>query len=568
MNYRQWYEKARALIRGRDGEGGPAWFDRAIPKKRHCAEEASPARPLYHRKPGDGTAHIDELKTAAAPGSYEAPAGPGGSVPHQVNSKGCATFVRTMGIAGLVLILLGAITAGGMYWMGGKIVSSYMDILPVLSEKTGFSLENITYDRGFFTSDAVTRCTIPWPDRPEAGAPPLSVELRHHIRHGPLAFFHTPGGKKTIKPVLAVVETRVVLPVETRRALGPPAEHATGDLDIRDITIVAPGGNGTNHLRIPAFAWRPGRGVTVQCKGISSDISFSAGLTLITGGTQSGGIELIADGGHLEMEDMTGRFDLVSRGRSPLTGNTSVEIARIGLRNGRAGIPAPGHMEIRRLKWLQSATVAEKLMKASISVDIDTLSVDDRRYGPGGLTVEARRLDVEALSRLERLTGEFRSAGPNVSGGLIIRFLAAMSALLERSPEFEISRMTLDTPEGDFQARAHVSLRHPGALVLFNPDAYLSAVTVRAEMDAAAEMLKKTLAVVYRLRTVRRDAMPQTAEQADLPADKKALALIGSLVSRDILILETDRYKSAISLVDGQLTVNGRPISLPEFMSP
>jgi uncharacterized protein YdgA (DUF945 family) len=124
--------------------------------------------------------------------------------------------------------------------------------------------------------------------------------------------------------------------------------------------------------------------------------------------------------------------------------------------------------------------------------------------------------------------------------------------LLAGNPEFEISRFSISTDEGDLESRLGIRLAGTGSVTLTNPFLLLQRLEIRADVSVKEDLARYAATMAFASGLVGgRTTSDQFYEEQ-----------IGALLEKELLIRDGDRLKSNATLLQGRLRVNGKDMSL------
>jgi hypothetical protein len=218
---------------------------------------------------------------------------------------------------------------------------------------------------------------------------------------------------------------------------------------------------------------------------------------------------------------------------------------------------------------------------------VEELSIGQGFYAPSALAVSVNGIDAEELRELcTRLTSLDRTALTASQQGMATGrlLLAALPKLLSRTPDAQLRRLRLTTPQGAVDATA--VLRMAPAHGPAGADAGANAVpaagplppgTLAARLSGSARLSAPQSLVVALLterqtRRVRRELAlrgePADALSPALAADVAAAAQAATraLLRDGWLKAEQGRLVADLHLAGGGLRVNGRRVALPEWL--
>ena len=179
---------------------------------------------------------------------------------------------KTLTIVLFVCLALVVAYGAAGYWVGGQARNQH-DLLIAQINRSNYMEASIkSYERGLFSSRAVTTFTL---ILPESGNP-IKFSIINYIYHGPFVFLENQHLKKRLRPVLAVIRTRLA-PGDSGEALEKLLEKIPELESSEILTVLSTDGGGESYFDVPAFQKKfpdekgghvevEWRGFTAQCK--------------------------------------------------------------------------------------------------------------------------------------------------------------------------------------------------------------------------------------------------------------------------------------------------------------
>jgi uncharacterized protein YdgA (DUF945 family) len=484
---------------------------------------------------------------------------------------------KVFSIVIVLFFLATASFAGTVFWFGLQAEQQYHAILEQTSQFGYIQLTNESFDRGFLRSSARTAVKI---RDLSAGARKerkelLEFTLVHDIRHGPLPLGELPDGKTQLKPVLAIIETRIELSPETQVKLKKIFSALPEIASMKNYTTLSLGGDGETRLVIPPLHQTVDRDkkVTVDWKGLTANMAFTADLKGFTGSLSAPGLNAVADDGELEIRGLASTFDTHEGIKGLFLGDASFDLAHLEFTDKKNGEGKRFSMD--GLKMKTSSRAVTDTINYSMTVRIDRAMTHDTQYGPGGCELELRKLDAASLAKLQQVFQELQAQFPHRSAEEINQMMLAKYAeilpeLVKKSPEIEITRLSLKTHDGDFLGKAKIVFDGTNAAAINNPLFLLSAVTAHAEFTVTDRLLQRINETSHRKEIIaavkqgKRD--PISDEEIKALAAAQSEKRLEALVAQNILIYEDGHYKASADYQQGRVILNGRPLTLQDLL--
>jgi len=443
----------------------------------------------------------------------------------------------------LVLIVLGAI-AGAPYWFGMQAETAYREMLEQATREGRLTLSANQYDRGWFSSTATATMT--------PAALPFSLVVTSTIHHGP--FPMADGFPPDWTPLTAIIDNRIA--VASAPTLPPLNARTRIDLDRQSST----------RLDIPAHKLaREGGAITWQA--IRGEVSGSADARRFQTNLQTPSLKIEGADGSATLSQLSFRGE-----RRPAPSGLSlldfvVVAANVGTKRGALESSLDG------LKLSMNSEEKNGELTLKFGFEFRELRDAAKTYGPAHMVIRLGRLDSATLYRYQQqLSAAKRKAGGEPAPGAIGKTLELIAALAQKSPELELTRLSVKTPAGEVSGSGRLALDATGLDVTENPLLLLSALKGDAEIGLPAGVVRSLAERDIRRKLdqykTRGDLSAAQAQQLtpEKTAEIVARAMPGAI--RDVvqtlhLEADGDGYKARASLRQGRLLVNGQPIEKP-----
>jgi uncharacterized protein YdgA (DUF945 family) len=475
----------------------------------------------------------------------------------------------------LLLALVSGLWGGAAYWFGVKAEQQYRVLLQQVSQSQYLKLVNESYSRGFFESKARTVLEIRLPRGTAGENQPFQLTLAQDIRHGPCPLGKSPDEKWQIKPVMATIETRLILSPETQSRLAELCAQIPELASMRDYTIIYLDGNGEEHLLIPAFQHTFGQEdkVAVDWKGLSLQVNFTADLKGLTGSLSMPGLEIVGEDLDLRVEDVRSTFNSHEGVDGLWLGEASFDVAGLEFADTRES--EPNAFLIQGFSVNTSSKASGDNINCLVAVRTDQLQFDETQYGPGAFEMEFLNLDAASLARLEETVREQQAQPPQQSAEeaqimLLARYLEILPGLLKNSPEIEVRQLDVKTSLGDFTGKAKLAFDGRKLESTQSLLALASAITAEAEFKVGERLLRRVATDMMGDKI----AAEWQEQEEEAPSDDEIDDIVSAridqqleaLMEQNILVKENEDYRASASYKAGQIVLNGRPLSLQNLM--
>ncbi|TGO03101.1 hypothetical protein PN36_12435 [Candidatus Thiomargarita nelsonii] len=411
----------------------------------------------------------------------------------------------------IIIVVLGTLP----YFIGGQVEQRFPNLNQALSNKFKLKQVDSTYERGWFHSSAQT--LVEWG---KSGSNDNRLIMVHEIDHGFL-------------PIrLPMVDTTIRPPLSTATLL---EAHTTVQIN----------GGIVIQLKIPAQQVKDEK-AHLQWQDFEGTVYANRSLTAIQTEIRSPQIQLETAQGQIVIQQMSLQAD-VQPGSTNFLQEGRLSIADIRL----AGKQKP----LVRLKGLElvgnNDIVSDNLM-IGMKTGLQQIEVGADQYGPGFGRFELLHWHVPTLMSIKNTMTEIQSRGlpKRLQDRMLKLRLAPYGvALLKNTPEFAITNLNFNMPEGELRGALRVKMEpfDQFALAAFNPSLLLNILDAQLDMH-----------------------IPQSLLQDDSTADETIRQRLNVWLEQGILIVAKDQpnyYQSQMQLKGGILQVNGLPLPIATILS-
>jgi uncharacterized protein YdgA (DUF945 family) len=479
---------------------------------------------------------------------------------------------KLAGGAVVVVVLAAAGITGAAYWSGKQAERWYEEALAEGAKNPNVKFSTVSYQRGLFSSQSVTRIQLAMPEGSDAKEANPSFSIRQEIYHGPLplAGWGVPGipMQWTGAVVRAVLEPdSSVWTRELAKAYGnqPP---------VVAISVIAFDGASNTRITMPPLTLtNTGEAQSLKFSGLQGQFQVAPQAASVQGTLTVASLEAVGkptpaadgqpatSGGQVSLRDLSltvnqrkGAFDL-------LFGESSFKISDLSAKDQTSGVPfAINNLSISGSLTPQGAqqVAAEALFKAG-KVTVDQQS------GAGSFKLALRNLDGATVAKLQQWQQKAAS-NPNDDPQALGELMSLIKTLLAGKPEFLIESQA-KLVQGDWQGQLTLNFQDFGEVnPLLDPSGLLNAL----EKGAADVAVSRTLVEALLTNTARETVRAQ-AKAEDKTVDDQAVQTLAAqqvteqlqgLTAAGFITLEGDQYKSSARFAGGKLSVNGQEIPL------
>ena len=475
----------------------------------------------------------------------------------------------------LLVLLVAGLWGATTYWFGIKAEQQYLALLQQASQWQQLKFVSESYTRGFYQSQARSVIEIQLPPGTGEETQAFKINLAHEILHGPFPLGTLPDGQGRLKPVMAVIETRLVPGPELQSYLAELWTQVPELASLRDVTVIYLDGEGRERFVIPAFQHTFGKEepVAATWKGLTFQADFTADLKAISGSLHIPGAEGRGKGFELRLGEVKFTFTTQEGVSGLWLGDLAFSLANLEFTLEQE--TGPQSLLLRGFKADTATKASGDTLNCLVTLRTEQLKLDDTQYGPGVFELELRNLDAPTLARLQQDLKEEqaqprRESSEAAQMKTLSRYLAILPDLLKKSPELEIRQLDFKTSMGDFSGKARLAFDGTKAGPVASPVALIAALTAQAELRIGEGLLRSVLAGM-----LQGDLLQEWEdEEGEAPDDEVISAVVSTkvdeqlatLVAQNLLVKENGTYAASARYEAGQITLNGRPMSFQDLI--
>lgn len=476
-----------------------------------------------------------------------------------------ALIAGFIAIAGLLVAYLGS-----TWWAGKSAETTLTKQHKLIADLPYFVIKSRDYQRGFFSSTERTTIALnpgllesygsflKFGDQP---LPKFELSYVQHIKHGPLPLL----GQGRFTPLKAAVTTDIEFTEESKKLLG----RFFGDQKPLQLeNQIRFNEDGVFTLKVPSFNYE---------EALSKVKSTWGGLeaSIVYGGDFNK-VDILAKAPSFKLEaGPKGTFELKNlafeahntRGTSGLmlgTGKFTLDQLTAHI----AELPKPMDIQLDTLVYVAQSNASGDFLNATAEVNLKSLTLNGKVYGPAVLALEANHLHAPTLAKLNKELTAIQKAFPDpaVQGPKMLAMLRKEGTpLLKNDPALALKNLSVKLPEGDLRLKANLSIKGFVDKDLDQPLEILNKMHAKVELSLPKKVIETYVLWQARdmIATDTTDGERPDTEDLDNLARNLMENQIKKLVQQKLIRVEGDSLASTAEWKQGQLTVNQTVVPLP-----
>jgi len=446
----------------------------------------------------------------------------------------------------LTVIIIGAAgTAAGLPYYNGMQAEKHLDsAFDRYTTPGALTFTKGDYQRRWLDADASSSVTLSIPNDP------LTLELKHQIKHGPSL-----AGMDAY-----TITTTPVIPEKISAEIA----HYFGDATPLLITTrVHLDGREENEITSPAFTGSALKKpeVAIEWQGVSGTLNHNKEKDHGVAKMTAPGLKVSDSKAEMVVGPITLSADMTRQREKVWTGDSQMAMESIAF---KFSDPAKPNFRLDNLRIASNQSAeTEQLHTVNVTIEADQITVDDYKLTNPGYAVEIKHLDIDAWTELnEKLTEiQATSSDPRIAGQMAgIAFVSSLPAILKSGPEFTITRLGAETPDGTVNSMLRLAYTGNGQLQLDAPVAMLMDLEGEFEFEIPQTLMRKAISESSKKRILAMAAakkLEYSNEELETMATQAVETQLNLFLQQKWLLAEGESYQTKITYNKGQLTING-----------
>ena len=472
-------------------------------------------------------------------------------------------------VGGIVIILVLAAVGftGAAYWSGMQAQHWYEEALVEGAKNPNVKVSTVSYQRGLFSSQSVTRIQFTMPEGSPGSAADPSFAIRQDIYHGPLPLAGRGIPDVPIQWTGSVV--RAVLEPDSSAWTRELAKVYGNQPPVVAISRIGFDGASDTRVVMPPLTLNNVDDIqTLKFSGLQGQFQVAPKAAAVQGSMSVASLDVqgkpvaasegqpAASGGQVNLRDLSltvnqrqGAFDL-------LFGESSFKISELSAKDQNTDAP----FLINNLSISGSLTPqGSQQVAADMVIKAGKVTVN-QQSGEGSLKLALRNLDGATIAQLQQWQQKF-AANPN-DPQQFDTLLKLIKTLLNSKPEFLIDSQA-KVVQGDWQGKLTLNFQSLGEVnPLLDPSGLMKALEKGAADVAVSKPLVEALLISIEKST--QIGEDDTADEAAIhnQAAQQVAQQLQGLTATGFITLEGNTYRSSARFEGGKLSVNGKEIPL------
>lgn len=441
----------------------------------------------------------------------------------------------------VVLFILLAVAPFGL---GFKVKSDYSKLISQFSQNLQLDIQIVQYEQGVFSSTAIIALKLP--EMPE------QIRFKEEIVHGPVYFGLLTQGKSPL--VAAVIKGELDISSTQKEMV---RQIFAGNNPLVYQAIISFTGNVEAQAYVPAInttfedEFGP---VTIQSSGIIINQDFSSLMNEVKGDAnipvfkiQSQLYSVNAEGFNMSFSGAMGKNQII-------IGDSVASFKLLDIDSGE------DQFAIRDFTIRSVTSETGALINSGAQISAREILASNQKFGPVTLNLSLNGLNAQSLTEIQKLQKAAENqlkegiAAEQVNAMLTGEIMGLVPGLIQEA-EININPLSISSELGKLEADMDFLLEGVDANTPADPMFLMSAISLELNISIDEPLLKQF--ITWQLQG-------EGAQQDDRQISQN----IDSLVKESWLVMNEGVFISNISMHQGELLINGKPIDpMQQIMS-
>lgn len=444
--------------------------------------------------------------------------------------------------------------------LGFKIKSDYASLVNDFSDMSQVSIELVEYEQGFYSSDALLAVTLP--NMPE------QLHFKENIVHGPIYFGLIGQGKMPF--VAAVVKGELDVSADQEELV---QQIFAGNNPLVYQTTIDFSGDLSAQFYMPSVdtSFEDEFGpVHIQSAGVIMNEHYSSATGQIDGDLQMPVFKVKSEVLSMNANSISVSFSGSMGGNDIMIGDSVVSMSLLDIDSG------DDQFVLRDLVIRSVTSEDAGLINSNSRLEAREVLGSNQKFGPLILNMSVNGLNAESLNQLQDIQSELdekmeQGLPPEQINAMMTGQIMGIMPNLIKQAEIKINPLSIDSELGKLEADLDFSLEGIDADTPADPMFLLGAINLELNFSIDEQLLKQF--VGWELENEENaDITVGSAKnkkiEAGIPLDQKVSENIQGMLDENWLVLSEGVYLSKISMHQGELIINEKPVDpMQQIMS-
>lgn len=360
-------------------------------------------------------------------------------------------------LIGLVVIIA-VLVLGGYYGMGLVTERTLKKNVDAINQSNGLYVDIQSYDRGWFTSTAMLNWRLHIPERltKDQDGQSRTVPAQDYTIQMPLAIYHGPiiYSDTGVRFGLGYAHSDLTMPQTYAEKFSNlfTTESTQPKLDLS--ISVSYLNKSRLHISLPTFKLIAKQGGDqFEWFGMDSSVSVSSDRQNIDGNMTIEGASFTKNKMKATLSKVSSEYNFHQTEAGIYLGDADVTMPSLVVQENDQKI-----LDVEQFGLHSSSGIDDGLFNSFFKTSLDKVTTHGKTYGPAILEMSIKNLDAKVLGDINEQANKIQQGSDTERQQALFAMLPELPKLFAKGAQFEISKLSLVMPEGAVEGALLVSL--------------------------------------------------------------------------------------------------------------
>jgi uncharacterized protein YdgA (DUF945 family) len=452
------------------------------------------------------------------------------------------------------------------WWIGKAAENTVQKQVAWFKSQPYFIVKGQVYNRGWFSSDAVTTLAINpnlyayIAQRTGEAVAPFEMRYKQHITHGPLPLLSS----FNPMPYKAVISTEFVFPPEIQKRL---IRFFGKEKPLTMVERIAFNDDSQAKIIVPGFDYEEAiSGIKAKWSGFKGEMEYSGDFSsrFKLHGLVADAEAFAKPKGIFALRNLSVDIDTLRGKTGLMLGTHALTLDNLNI-NWLDGTPL--HLIFNKIAYSSNLTEGGDYINGEGKFNAASLVLNTKTYGPARFLGEAKHLHAPTLALLSKEITQLQKDGMGavtmIDEAIVEVFRKHGAPLLEHNPELAIRELFMKTPDGDIRLTADLGLKGFEKTDMNSPVHLLNKIHATADISIPRQVLEAMIVLQAQTMLGSESEQDSSNEDMQLLIHQIVEGQINKLAQEKYIRIEGNNIITHLTLQQGNLTLNGIPVVMP-----
>ena len=459
-----------------------------------------------------------------------------------------------------LIIVVVSLLVVSPFALGFKIKNDYAVVVSNLSNMLQVNTKLVSYQRGFFSSDAIIEFTDP--------ALPTAVRFKETIIHGPVYLGLINQNKS---PFVAALVKGEMMPIQGYQE--EQRQLFAGKNPLVYQSVIDYAGNISTDGYVPAMnatLEQETGAIKIQSSGMLIKSYYSMTTQALSGDTTWSSFSVTGDTSSFSVDNLAMSFSANMGRNGLLMGDSNLSLSKMDIQSNG------DQFALHDLRIRSVNSEVGSLVNSHAQVNAREIYASNERFGPATLNMSVNGLDANSLKQLQQMQKQIQEKteqgipAEQINAMVAGQMIGIVPGLI-RQMDMKIEPLKLESELGKLEANMNFSVEGLDQNTPADPMFMLTAINLAVDFSIDEPLMRQIIEWYLITNEARVAAMGNEATrnvESSISMEQKVSENLRGMLDEKWLSFNDGVYTSHITLQQGQMEINGRAMDpMQQIMS-